>query len=50
MANHRNPVVNMQPNSVGQQMFSQHVSFMLCGIFFIVVRKRKVDLITKGKF
>ncbi|XP_021930528.1 eukaryotic translation initiation factor 4 gamma 3-like isoform X4 [Zootermopsis nevadensis] len=26
MPNHRNQVVNMQPNNVGQQMFSQHMS------------------------
>jgi hypothetical protein len=34
MQNHRNQVVNMQPNNVGQQMFPQHVSFMLRGIFY----------------
>jgi hypothetical protein len=34
MANHRNQVVNMQPNNVGQQIFSQHVSFISLDYFY----------------
>jgi len=42
IANHRSQVVNMQPNNVGQQIFSQHVSFISPKKIFLCAGIHKV--------